>query len=178
MQVKFNDKNTGIYCFDDVLLDSDIDLFLQEIKDFPFYFGETDGPGGIETGLICELDKNLPLSQYLIEKACSNFEILKSLEIYRIYINLFKPAEDANFHIDGEEIITCLFYMNRENNINEGGETQFLIEDFTVGIRSIPGRLCLFPGKILHKATPFRAKHRFTVALKFFADKNIIAGMM
>ena len=51
--------------------------------------------------------------------------------------------------------------------VNDGGETQFLIDDLIQGVLPISNRLVGFDANILHRATPFRDKHRFTLAVKF-----------
>ena len=53
------------------------------------------------------------------------------------------------------------------NELNEGGETQFLISNEIKGILPIPNRMVIFNGLIYHKATSFRNQHRYTIAIKF-----------
>jgi ectoine hydroxylase-related dioxygenase (phytanoyl-CoA dioxygenase family) len=57
--------------------------------------------------------------------------------------------------------------------MDEGGETYFIQTDFIKGVSFVPGRMVLFDSNIMHKATSFRNKDRYTIALKFKSD-NIL----
>jgi hypothetical protein len=48
-----------------------------------------------------------------------------------------------------------------------GGETQFVIDDEIKGVFPIPNRMVMFNANILHRATTFRSRHRFTLAIKY-----------
>ena len=50
---------------------------------------------------------------------------------------------------------------------DDGGETQFLMNDELYGILPIPNRMVVFSANLLHRATTFRNDHRFTVAIKY-----------
>jgi hypothetical protein len=54
-----------------------------------------------------------------------------------------------------------------EWDVNEGGETQFYIDENIYGITPVPNRMVIFDASILHRATSFRSSHRFTVAIKY-----------
>ena len=84
-----------------------------------------------------------------------------------MYINCFAPSENPYFHIDGESGMTLLYYPNIEWSINDGGETQFYIDENIYGITPIPNRMVIFDASIFHRATTFRNTHRFTVAIKY-----------
>jgi len=92
---------------------------------------------------------------------------LSEYKPYRMYINCFAPNENPFFHKDGDSGFTVLYYPNLDWDINEQGETQFLINEEIRGILPIPNRLVKFDATILHRATCFRTKHRFTVAIKY-----------
>ena len=66
-----------------------------------------------------------------------------------------------------EEGITFLYYPNWEWELQEGGETQFYIDGNILGVPPVPNRLVVFDGMIQHRATSFRNKHRFTIAIKY-----------
>ena len=67
---------------------------------------------------------------------------------------------------------TFLFYPTPGYNINDGGETQFEIDGALYGVSAIPNRLVSFPAQVLHRATSFRSRYRFTVAIKYtFIEK-------
>ena len=52
-------------------------------------------------------------------------------------------------------------------DLQEGGETQFYINDDIYGITPVPNRIVIFSANIKHKATTFRNNYRFTVAIKY-----------
>jgi len=90
----------------------------------------------------------------------------KNFNLYRMYINCFAPSECPYFHTDGEGI-TFLYYPNLEWNLQDGGETQFYVDGNILGVPPAPNRLVMFDGEIVHRATSFRDRHRFTVAIKY-----------
>lgn len=132
-----------------------------------YTFGETDDVDTPETGLV----HNIPEDEFLyklFKKKLSDFDPqLGSMKLYRMYINCFAPTENPYFHIDGENGLTLLYYPHEEWNLNEGGETQFYVDDDIYGITPIPNRMVIFDASILHRATSFRSSHRFTVAIKY-----------
>ena len=100
------------------------------------------------------------------------------------HINLFGPRENARYHEDSPDGWTVLLYSNRYWDINEAGETKFILPvdlmnneaiqsdttDYPVilSIAPIPGRLVLFKGDLYHTATGFRSAWRFTPTIQFF----------
>jgi len=132
-----------------------------------FSYGEVDNIDTPPTGMVLELSQTGELFNIFYSKIIEHYDAIKETTFQRCYVNLFLPNENPYFHNDGP-VITCLFYINPEYNINEGGETQFLIDDNIVGIKAKPGRLVIFDGKIPHRATSFRSNPRITVALKFY----------
>lgn len=132
-----------------------------------YKYGETDDVDTPQTGLV----HNIPEDEFiykLIKKKISDFDShLSSMKLYRMYINCFAPSENPYFHIDGESGMTLLYYPNMDWSINDGGETQFYIDENIYGITPIPNRMVIFDASILHRATTFRNTHRFTVAIKY-----------
>jgi hypothetical protein len=99
---------------------------------------------------------------------------LKLHKFERAGINVIMPQTDPQyFHPDGDNIITALFYINPKFDLQEGGDTQFDLGDYILGIKSEPGKLIIFDGKIEHRATYFRKNTRITAYLKYFKDDNI-----
>ena len=49
---------------------------------------------------------------------------------------------------------------------DDGGETQFLIDDEIKGVLPLPNRIVGFDSNLLHNLS-FRDNHRFTLAAKF-----------
>ena len=85
----------------------------------------------------------------------------------RMYVNCFAPGENPYFHIDGSHGVTFLFYAIEEWNIEMHGETQFFVDDQIYGVLPYPNRMIKFDANIMHRATSFRDRHRFTLAVKY-----------
>jgi hypothetical protein len=133
-----------------------------------YQYGETDNEDTPPTGVVFDIGDSDPLHQLFISKIeeCGSVFNIKFDLCFRSYVNLFLPNERPYFHTDGN-VITCLFYFNPKYGIDEGGETQFIIDGDVRGIFPEPGRLVVFDGTILHRATSYRNKPRITVAVKF-----------
>lgn len=143
----------------------------NSIKKLPYHYGEIDDDGTIPSGVVADFDLNCGIVQLfdstLREK--SNL-LLDNLRIYRAYVNLFSPDEKSYFHIDyaNPNAYTALYYANVEEwDKNEGGETQFLINNEIYGILPIPNRMVVFKANLLHKATSFHSRHRWSIAIKY-----------
>src|SRR5690606_28992232 len=131
-------------------------------------YGEKDRQGLPPVGMVFEIqDQNL--FKFLADTAIANFATLKDLKLDRAYVNLFLPNDRPYFHKDGN-VYTCLFYVTPPYDVDEGGETQFIVNDMIKGLPSIPGRLVIFDGELWHRATSYRSHPRLTVALKFLKD--------
>ena len=75
-----------------------------------------------------------------------------------------------DFHQDNydEDSLTCLYYVPVESwFLDDGGETQFILNEEMVGVLPFPNRMVYFDSILMHKATSFRNRWRFTVALKY-----------
>ena len=116
------------------------------------------------------------------DKAVSNLDItdpqLKQLfpteiegkKLWRAYINYYAPNEPGNiFHRDSEkpDDMTLLYYPCPTYDINEGGATELIICNEILGVRYTANRCLFFKSNILHRATSFQTKQRFTFALKY-----------
>jgi hypothetical protein len=134
----------------------------------PYYYGDKDNYDTPETGMVSKISsKNIIFETFdiLIQ---NKIEEVKDFTLDRMYINCFAPREQCFYHTDGDSGITCLFYVNPDyKNVNDGGETQFIVENNSINILPIPNRLVIFNANILHRATPFKEKHRFTIAIKY-----------
>jgi Rps23 Pro-64 3,4-dihydroxylase Tpa1-like proline 4-hydroxylase len=100
------------------------------------------------------------------KKLLDKCPFLSEMKLYRMYINCFAPCENPYFHTDGKGL-TFLYYINDDWNLQDGGETQFYVDGNIYGITPIPNRLVMFDGMIPHRATSFRNRHRFTIAIKY-----------
>jgi Rps23 Pro-64 3,4-dihydroxylase Tpa1-like proline 4-hydroxylase len=133
----------------------------------PYYYGEIDYLGHEPTGMASNINGNEYIYKLLKRKTLETFEFLKPLNLYRMYVNCFAPGEQPNYHIDGDQGYTLLYYPNLEWSLNDGGSTEFNLDDQLQGIHPVPNRIAIFDANILHRATSFRNRHRFTVAIKY-----------
>jgi Rps23 Pro-64 3,4-dihydroxylase Tpa1-like proline 4-hydroxylase len=156
-----------IKIIDNFLSQEEYNLVIRKCFESKYSFGEVDKAGFLPTGVVSNIEKDDYIHNMFSSKLKDQFEEINCLTLNRMYINLFSPLEKPFFHTDGKNGITFLFYPNIEWNIDEGGETQFLINDEIKGILPIPNRLVMFSANILHKATSFRTFHRFTLAAKY-----------
>ena len=146
----------------------------QEIYDFckkqSYHRGEVDRPDCPPTGLVSDLN-----NQDIINKLMKQVTNEKK-DMFRTYINLFIPNEKPYYHQDNNDpnYKTCIYYVNTDkiNYIDEGGETYFIQNDFIKGVSFVSGRMVLFNSNIIHKATSFRNRDRYTIAIKY-KDVNI-----
>lgn len=97
----------------------------------------------------------------------TQFPQYESKDITRMYINCFAASERSYFHTDGEVGTTFLYYPNQYWDLDDGGETKFFIDGSFYGVPPIPNRLVSFDANIEHTATPFRNRHRFSIAIKY-----------
>ena len=103
----------------------------------------------------------------LFESKLSVVPFIKGRELYRMYVNCFAPSENPYFHTDGEDGYTFLYYPQKDWKLDDGGETQFIIDNNLYGILPEPNRMIMFEANIPHRATTFRDRYRFTVAIKY-----------
>ncbi len=132
------------------------------VENLSYTVGEQDREDTPPTGAVSELcsdDYDLPK---LIQQKTGR----KSNQVLRYYVNSYKQQEFPYWHDDGE-CITILYYPNNVDSLDEGGETQFYIENKIIGIPYKPDRLITFDGRIPHKATAFRTQTRYTIAVKY-----------
>ena len=134
-----------------------------------YTYGETDDGTTPPTGMIHNINSYESIYNLFESKIRDACDIVKGMNLYRMYVNCFAPSENPYFHIDGDNKgLTFLYYVtNHVWEMNDGGETQFLIDNEIKGVLPISNRIVGFDGNILHRATPFRDKHRFTLAAKF-----------
>ncbi len=139
---------------------------LQYCRKASYHYGERDKAALPPTGMVSEIDSENPLFMVIAGKILEKFPEVVNLSIYRMYVNCFAPGENPYFHVDGPSGVTVLYYPEEAWDRDEGGETQFLIDGEIRGVLPLPNRLVLFDAAMVHKATSFRARHRFTVAVK------------
>jgi hypothetical protein len=132
-----------------------------------YEFGESDQENKPVTGMV----HNIPETEFIFKLFAKTIydraEFTHNMKLYRMYINCFAPSEQANFHTDGEGYTFLYYPIMKEYDLDEGGETQFLLDGNIFGIRPISNRMSVFDGIIPHRATPLRNNHRFTIAIKY-----------
>ena len=131
-----------------------------------YTFGERDNTNTPPTGMIHEISDDSPLYQLFVDKIRVSVPMIEKMSLYRMYINCFPPSEQAYFHTDGEGI-TFLYYPQDGWKLDDGGETQFYVDGNLYGIVPESNRMVMFDARLQHRATPFRDRHRFTVAIKY-----------
>lgn len=127
-----------------------------------YMMGELDREDCPPTGMISQLEA----SDMIIPEIISQKLNRPVSSLIRFYVNYYAPGEAPYFHDDGD-CITCLYYPNNTDNIDEGGETQFIMDNQIKAVPHVPDRLIEFDGRIPHKATSFRSTYRFTIAAKY-----------
>jgi len=132
-----------------------------------YTYGETDDGTTPPTGMIHNINSDESIYNLLESKIRDVCDLVKGMDLYRMYINCFAPSENPYFHVDGDGLTFLYYITNHVWGPNDGGETQFIIDNEIKGVLPISNRLVGFDGNILHRATPFRDKHRFTLAAKF-----------
>jgi hypothetical protein len=143
---------------------------VRQVNSARGYILESDSNELPPTGMTLEILPENLIYQLLADKLYSNFDVVKNLQIYRLYVNCFAPLEWPYYHTDVDiesSGVTCLYYLNESWDINDGGETQFFMDNEIISVAPIPNRVICFDSTLLHKATSFRNKHRFTIAIKY-----------
>lgn len=151
---------------DQFLCEEDWNYVFSYCENGSYVYGETDGFSLPPTGMTHEIPKN-SLIYILLEEKTKSF-VSNHHNLYRMYVNCFAPSENPYFHTDGDHgDITFLYYPNKSWDLQEGGETQFVVDNEIYGVTPLPNRMVYFDADILHRATAFRNRHRFTVAIKY-----------
>lgn len=132
-----------------------------------YAYGEVDQEGSPTTGMVHEIPETEFVYKLLRKTVFDRFPDVEKLKLDRMYVNCFAPREIPYFHTDGDTGYTLLYYVNESWQPNDGGETQFLIDESLYGVVPTPNRMVMFDASILHRATSFRDTHRFTVAIKY-----------
>jgi len=174
-----NYYNGLIETYDEFLPFDEYSNLYSAVEKLPYYYGEADGPGYAPSGLISDLNDS-EIHNYLYQKV-KNLDSVKDLVHKRTYVNYFGMLEYAGYH-DDSTAKTLLFYFNQQWDINDGGETKFVIDakdvpgikcenthDYPIilSVAPIPNRVVIFQGDMIHTASSFRDKGRFTLAMKF-----------
>lgn len=150
---------------DNFLPKDDLESFYNFCLNAPWYYGERDAPHYEPTGLMTPLKKGDFWYDVFEEVFEENFQITQ--KVYRMYVNFFIPGEQPHFHKDGPPgQKTMLFYPNPYTDLDNGGETKFVINEEIRSIPPVTNRAILFDAHIWHSASSFRKDPRFTLAMK------------
>lgn len=167
-----NWKDIDVSFADKFLSEKEHQFVAQYCINAQYTFGEIDDylDDLPPTGMVHEIPETEFMYKIFKKKIYDIFKFTHELKLYRMYVNMFAPGEQPYFHQDGDGL-TFLYYPNFEWDVQWGGETQFVVDENINGIVPIPNRLVFFNGEIWHRATSFRDRHRFTVAIKYEPSK-------
>ena len=169
----------SICVIDKFLPRDDFGQIIDFCQDARYRYGERDQdtmrPTGMTYDIITEdMDaEDNDVIDLLHESIMEKFPEMEEegYKLYRAYINCFAPRELTNFHQDCDEPIddiTFLLYANPiYKGLDEGGTTEFYLEDKIIAIPPVPNTLVKFTGWIWHRANPLKTDHRFSYALKY-----------
>lgn len=156
---------------DDFFSSQEHDKILKYCKTCEYHYGERDNDENPPTGMTHDIPEKEEIYSLIRKKIESTIPLINQMEFDGMYINCFAASENPYFHIDGEDVITFIYYPQKEWSLDDGGETQFYIENNIYGIVPKPNRIVMFDGAIVHRATSFRDIHRFTIAIKYIENK-------
>ena len=152
---------------DNFLNEKDCIGIIQYCRNASYRYGGVDKKGFPPTGMVHDIKENSEVYQLVKSKIINSYLHVRKLNLDRMYVNCFAPSENPYFHTDGNRGITFLYYANDSWDLDDGGETQIIVNGEIKGILPIPNRIVGFDANLVHRATPFRFNHRFTLAAKF-----------
>ena len=161
---------TDVSVSDNFFTDKEQDDILTYCEDSPYYWGELDHVGLPPVGMVHNIPEEHEIHKLVRNKIETSIPPIVQIPFYRMYVNMFNPHDNPFFHVDCADDshgYTFLYYPQKDWNLNDGGETQFLIGENLYGITPNPNRMVMFDSRLHHKATAFRDRVRFTVAIKY-----------
>ena len=156
-----------IEVLDHFLNEKDCIGIIRYCRNASYRYGGVDKTGCPPTGMVHDIKENSEVYQLVKSKIINSYLHVRKLNLDRMYVNCFAPSENPYFHTDGNRGITFLYYANDSWDLDDGGETQIIVNGEIKGILPIPNRIVGFDANLVHRATPFRFNHRFTLAAKF-----------
>ena len=160
------DQTNNIQTSDNFFNKKDQNMIISYCNSCSYTYGEVDNQNTPPTGMVHNIEESEKIYS-LFESRLSTVPFIKGMELYRMYVNCFAPSENPYFHTDGEDGYTLLYYPQKDWKLDDGGETQFIIDNNLYGILPEPNRMIMFEANIPHRATTFRDRYRFTVAIKY-----------
>ena len=155
-----------IEVFDNFLSEVDYTDVVRYCMAAPYTYGEVDYPGAKPTGMIHSVDETSWIHN-LFRSELDEIVDVTEHPFDRMYVNCFAPNEVPDYHVDGKQGYTFLFYVNQRWNLKMQGETQFLINNQITGVLPYSNRMIQFDATLRHRATSFTNRHRFTLAVKY-----------
>jgi hypothetical protein len=151
--------------YDDFLTKEEQNHVLDYCEGARYRYGESDDGDTPPTGVT----HDIPNNQYVHELFYAKTQPLvpEGSKFYRMYVNCFAPREVPYFHTDGDSGVTFLYYPQYNWQPNDGGETQVYVQGNIQGVVPLPNRIMMFDARLLHRATSFRDRWRFTLAIKY-----------
>lgn len=137
------------------------------LSDRKTYYLDFDEERSKLNAVASKLEQDDQLFQKMYKIIQKHDDSLLLSKLQRAGINLYLPNTKMYYHADGP-VTTALFYINPKSSLEDGGETQFLINDEMVSVMPKPGRLVIFDGAIRHAATSFLNIPRVTLFFKFW----------
>ena len=150
---------------DDFLNEASHNEVFEYCLNATYSLGEADRDDVPPVGMYHEIPKEHHICNWFRDGILKH--IPNGYIIERMYINCFHPSDIPYWHTDSEkDNWTFLYYPNKEWELDDGGETHFLIDDGCYAMPPLPNRMVMFDARIKHRATSFRDRHRFSVAIK------------
>ena len=141
------DQTNNIQTSDNFFNKRDQNMVISYCNSCSYTYGEVDNENTPPTGMV----HNIPESEKiysLFERKLSTVPFIKGRELYRMYVNCFASSENPYFHTDGEDGYTFLYYPQKDWKLDDGGETQFIIDNNLYGILPEPNRMIMFHANI------------------------------
>jgi hypothetical protein len=165
-------SNIDFEIVDNFLSDDEHQLVLSECISMSYEWGESEGPQYPPSGMISEIDEGVQVYESLVSSINKTFKQFSNRTPTNCYVNLFAPKENSYYHNDaqpGYTGTTFVYYPQMIFDNNDGGETFIYdkVDDLTIAVPPKPNRILRFKTPVLHKATPFNTRHRFTVVVKY-----------
>lgn len=133
-----------------------------------YSYGEVDDDYSPPTGMVYNIEPDEKIYSIFSQRIDESCPETHRFNLQRMYINCFAPSENPYFHTDSkQEGYTFLYYPQPDWKLDDGGETQFYFDGNLYGITPEENRMVMFDARMIHRATSFRDRHRFTVAIKY-----------
>lgn len=163
-----NEQNERILNYsDDFFTETEQRRIAEYCLSAKYSYGEKDNSNTPVTGMTHNIPESELVYKLIAKTLYDRVEFIRDLKLYRMYVNCFAPSEEPYFHTDGQGFTFLYYPIQRIHNLDDGGETFFVVDGDLMGIMPISNRMVIFDAGIMHKATSYRNDHRFTIAIKY-----------